>query len=49
MVEDKILEGPSFVAVNLANVSPRKQPTFGDAPTGFPPNDVWETSAEIPY
>ena len=27
----------------------RKQPTFGDAPLFSPPNDVWETSAEIPY
>ena len=27
----------------------RKQPTFGDATTGFLPNDVWETSTEIPY
>ena len=27
----------------------RKQPTFHDATTGFPRNDVWETSAEIPY
>ena len=29
-----------------------KQPTFGDAITGFPPpppNDVWEKSAEIPH
>ena len=30
-------------------VNLRKQPTFGDATTGFPPNDAWETSAEIPY
>ena len=27
----------------------RKKPTFGDATTDFPPNDVWETSTEIPY
>ena len=27
----------------------RKQPAFCDAATGFPRNDVWETSAEIPY
>ena len=27
----------------------RKQPTFRDAPTGFPPNDVCGTTAEIPY
>ena len=27
----------------------RKQPNFRDATTGFPPNDVWETGAEIPY
>ena len=25
------------------------QPTFRDASTGFPRNDVWETSTEIPY
>ena len=31
------------------NVNMRKQPTFCDATTGFPRNDVWETSAEIPY
>ena len=31
------------------SLSPRKQLTFGDATTGFPPNDVWETSAEISY
>ena len=30
-------------------LSLRKQRTFGEATTGFPPNDVWETSAEIPY
>ena len=30
-------------------ISLRKQPTFGDPTTVFPPNDVWETSAEIPY
>ena len=29
--------------------SPIKQPTFGDATTGFPANDVWATSPEIPY
>ena len=27
----------------------RKQPSFRDAPLVFPRNDVWETSAEIPY
>ena len=27
----------------------RKQPTFGDLPLVSPPNDVWESSAEIPY
>ena len=27
----------------------RKQPTFGDLPLVSPPNDVRETSAEIPY
>ena len=27
----------------------RKQPTFGNATTGFPANDIWETRAEIPY
>ena len=27
----------------------RKPPTFGDATTGSPPNDVWETNVEIPY
>ena len=27
----------------------RKQLTFCDVTTGFPWNDVWETSAEIPY
>ena len=27
----------------------RKQLTFGNATTGFPPNDIWETSSEIPY
>ena len=27
----------------------RKQTTFRDATTGFTRNDVWETSAEIPY
>ena len=26
-----------------------KKPTFWDATTGFPRNDVWKTSAEIPY
>ena len=26
----------------------RKQPTFGNTTTVFPPNDLWETSAEIP-
>ena len=36
---------------NLYDISLRKQPTFQDANTGFksPGNDVWETSAEIPY
>ena len=29
--------------------SMRKQPLFRDVPTGFQRNDVWETSAEIPY
>ena len=30
-------------------LSPRKKPSFRDASTGFLRNDVWETSAEIPY
>ena len=37
------------IAGNKLHVSLRKQPTFGDATTGFPSNDVWEVSAEIPY
>ena len=32
-----------------ASASLRKQPTLLDATTGFPRNDVWETSAEISY
>ena len=45
----------TFWTISLENshcllfFSLRKQPTFGDVTTGFPPNDVWETSAEIPY
>ena len=31
------------------NLSLSKQPRFCEATTGFPRNDVWETSAEIPY
>ena len=27
----------------------REQPAFHYATNGFPANDVWETSAEIPY
>ena len=26
-----------------------KKPTFGNATTGFPPNNIWETSTEISY
>ena len=37
-----------FIELDQQSTS-RKQPIFRDATTGFPPNDVWETSAEIPY
>ena len=33
----------------LRITSLRKQPTFGNATTGFPANDVWEVSDEILY
>ena len=33
----------------LDSGSLRKQPTFCDVTIGFPRNEVWETSAEIPY
>ena len=38
-----------WFALARANATARKQPTFYDATTDFPRNDVWETSEEIPY
>ena len=34
---------------NNKNASLRKQPTFVAAKTGFPRNNVWGTTSEIPY
>ena len=39
----------SLLSEGLEQVRVRKQPTFRDATTGFPRNDVWQTSAEISF
>ena len=39
----------SLLSEGLEQVRARKQPTFRDATTDFPRNDVWQTSAEIPF
>ena len=44
-----IFANESFLIDNTFILSLRKQPTFGDATTGFLQNDIWETSAEIPF
>ena len=44
-----IFVNESFLIDNTFILSLWKQPTFGDATTGFLPNDIWETSAEIPF